>query len=603
MKNREKVKFILTHICKLKISMIIIYAVCILVMGLAPVMQLKILESIIDVIVETVNTGVTNDLIKMGIFYIILEGVIFVFISMLDNVSMFINNMVILKIQYNTKTIIANKMKTLDLYFFDDPHLLDLYQNAISNVDISITEMTNFVTFLGTLLVSFGGYVTLIWGFKKMVIVVIIITMIPMIVLNLCFKKRYYKFVIKQTLSGRKRNYYFDILTKNEYFKEQKVYDTYDYFLDKRDTEFNQYYKENLKLHTRACIEAFLSNLIGRSGAIICMIWLMFSTINGKTNIAKFTSIFYAIISLQDSFESFFNIISSSYECFLYFNLFFEFYNYESRIKSGERKIEIKNDNIIEFRNVSFKYMGSEKYTLNNVSFKIKGNGLFMIVGENGSGKSTIIKLLLRLYCPESGEIYINGYNIEEYDMNELRKYFSIMFQDYNKYALSLKDNITIGDYNKESEFDNLIKEEKYSDLNQIAINLPSKFSTQMTKMFDTNGKELSIGQWQRIAIARSNYSDGMVWTLDEPTASVDSISEKEIFDTLNTQKDEKTIVLITHKLYTVKWAKDIIFLEEGRVTAQGTHDELMKKCEKYSKLYIQQLDYFIDEDREKEEK
>ena len=325
--------------------------------------------------------------------------------------------------------------------------------------------------------------------------------------------------------------------------------------------------------------------MIGRSGAIACLIWIFYDTVHGIIPISKFTSFFYAIISIQDSFESVFNILSSSYESFLYFDLFFEFINYNNRNEYGKKRF-VENENVkIEFLNVSFKYFGSDNYVLKDINFKIEGNGLFMIVGENGSGKSTIIKLLLRLYVPSSGSIFINDIDIREYEQSEIQKIFSPMFQDYNKYALTLKENIIISNLKKTEQFNDIIIEKRFDDINKIADKLPEKYNTEMTKLFDKKGVDLSIGQWQRVAIARSGYMNGKIQVWDEPMASVDAFAEKEILTLMKKSRVDKTIIVISHDFNMVEMANKIIVIDSGKILAEGTHEDLINNCINYGSI------------------
>lgn len=586
MNRKEKVIFIFNNICKIRLSTVCVYILSIAIMGLAPVMQLKVLEKIIEVLSKSIQGGLSESYIREGILLIIIEGILFIAISMIDNISELVNNSLILNIQYNTKTVIAKKMKLIELDFFDNPDLLDLYENCVTQVDSSITEMVNLITATATTVVGLGGYLSLIFGINKFAIIVILITTLPMMILKIRFKKRYYSFIIANTKSNRKKNYYFDVLTKKEYFKEQKLHNTTNFFLNKREVEYKQYYNKNLKINLRGCIESFIANLIGRSGAIVCIIWMFYNCIFGKLHIAKFTSVFYAIMSIQDSFEAVFNILSTSYESFLYFDLFFEFIEYDCINRYGEKELA-QNENIqIEFLNVSFKYFGTEHYVLKDVNFKINGTGVFVVIGENGSGKSTIIKLLLRLYKPVNGKILINKIDLQEYKQSEIQRMFSPMFQDYNKYAMSLKENIVMSNLEKETLFYETMAEKKFSDINSISKSLPESFDTELTKLFDKKGVELSIGQWQRVAIARSIFKDGKVLVWDEPMASVDALSEKQMMDMIDVKRSSKTFIVISHNFDIAKIADNIIVLGAGKVIAEGTHEELMSNCVNYSSMY-----------------
>lgn len=257
-------------------------------------------------------------------------------------------------------------------------------------------------------------------------------------------------------------------------------------------------------------------------------------------------------------------------------------------------KLEV-NDNIkIEFKNVSFKYPMSEKYVLQNFSLEIKQGDRICILGVNGSGKSTIIKLLLRFYDVDEGEILINSKNIKEYDVCNLRSVFSVVFQDYINYSFTLRDNIKITDLeNAEWTDEDAIKALHIVDADNILKKLPEGLDTYIQKIFDRNGYEPSGGEQQKIALARAVNRRCKVMILDEPTAAIDPESECNLLNNLKHELYGKTLIFTSHRLSAVHLADKIVLLENGQVTEEGSHKELLELNKEYARLYRLQMNTY----------
>jgi ABC-type multidrug transport system fused ATPase/permease subunit len=224
------------------------------------------------------------------------------------------------------------------------------------------------------------------------------------------------------------------------------------------------------------------------------------------------------------------------------------------------------------------------------------------LVGLNGAGKTTFIKLLTRLYDPTEGRILLDGRDIKEYDTAELYKTFGIIFQDFGKYAASITENIEFGNINKKSTPES-IREAAYQANAQAFIDkLADGYDTPLMRIFESNGTELSIGQWQKLAIARAFYSDADILILDEPTASLDPMAEQEIFNQFDALRADKMTIFVSHRLSSATIASKIVVLEYGELVEEGTHKELMAKGGKYYQLFSTQANRYIESMEENEE-
>ena len=245
--------------------------------------------------------------------------------------------------------------------------------------------------------------------------------------------------------------------------------------------------------------------------------------------------------------------------------------------------------------NVSFKYPGADKHVLKDINFKINPGETVVLVGLNGAGKTTLIKLLTRLYDPTEGVILLDGKDIRTYNVKDLYSLFGIIFQDFGRYAFTVKENISFGNINAELDFERMKEAARQSGADVFIEKYPSGYETPLTRYFEDNGAELSIGQWQKLAIARAFYSNADILILDEPTASLDPMAEQEIFNQFDELRNGKTSIFVSHRLSSATTASKIIVLENGQVIEIGSHEELMKKQEKYYTLFSTQAKRYIE--------
>ena len=237
------------------------------------------------------------------------------------------------------------------------------------------------------------------------------------------------------------------------------------------------------------------------------------------------------------------------------------------------------------FEDVGFIYPGAERWAVRHLSFELKAGEVVALVGENGAGKTTLVKLLTRLYDPDEGRILLDGHDLREYDLDELRGNMGVIFQDFVRYNLTASDNIAVGKIAAREDRARIERAAMQSQADQVIARLPAGYRQMIGKRFK-NGVELSGGEWQKIAIARAYMRDAQVLILDEPTAALDARSEFEVFKRFKELSEGKTAVLISHRFSSVRMADRILVLADGKVEAAGTHDELLAQPGRYSELF-----------------
>ena len=377
------------------------------------------------------------------------------------------------------------------------------------------------------------------------------------------------------------------------YAKELRIFDLQTYFIEmykNKRTESNSIKHGKISYQNKASIIIATTNILQQ---IVVYGYILYAVLNGVIDVGTATVFLSATGqfagALDNVFRSYIKISSQR----LYVNELLDFMNIKSKQDLGQKNPIFNEHSVIEFVDVSFRYPNSENYALKNINITIHGNEKLCIVGSNGSGKSTFIKLLTRLYVPERGRILLNGVDINEYDYKKYQRLFSPVFQDYCMYHLTLKENIVLSNTEDVSRLNNICIN---ANLIELIGKLPKGLDTPVYKWEAADGFEPSGGEEQRIAIARSCYRDGKIFLLDEPTSALDPLAEYEIYTQFNKMITDKCAVLITHRLSAVQLADKVAVFDNGSVVEYGTHKELYEKGGIYTEMFDKQAQFYRDE-------
>jgi ABC-type multidrug transport system fused ATPase/permease subunit len=320
-----------------------------------------------------------------------------------------------------------------------------------------------------------------------------------------------------------------------------------------------------------------------------------FDALNGAIAVGALLLAFNTYTRFYQTINGYVESISYSEEAARYAAKWFDLFDLSPRIKTKSHAVKLKLDQAphIEFRNVSFRYPseeGENPYVLKDLSFSIHPGEKLAIVGVNGSGKTTLIKLLCRIYDPTEGTILVNGVDLQDIDLSDWQSQLGILFQDFPLYNMTIRESISLGRGGSAIDNEAVYRAARYSGADEFI----KDYDQLIWKEFK-GGVDLSKGQHQRLAVARMFYRNAMVTILDEPTASIDAVTEEKIFDSLETNMEGRTVVLITHRFSTVKNADKILMLEHGEIAEQGSHDVLMSLKGKYAALYNMQARRYLE--------
>jgi ATP-binding cassette subfamily B protein len=326
---------------------------------------------------------------------------------------------------------------------------------------------------------------------------------------------------------------------------------------------------------------------IGTVGYYLAYAYIAWRTLAGAFSIGDLTFLAGSFRRLRTLLEGLLSGFSTTASQALYLDDLFSFFDVEPEIRSPENPLPfphpIKEGFV--FEDVGFRYPGAERWAGRNLSFTLQAREVLALVGENGAGKTPLVKLLARLYDPDEGRILLDGHDLRDYDLDDLRGSMSVIFQDFVRYNFTASENIAVGRIEARDDRARIAAAAGRSLANDVIAKLPGGYEQMVGKRF-RKGVELSGGEWQKIAIARAYMRDAEVLILDEPTAALDARSEFEVFQRFKELSEGKTAVIISHRFSSVRMADRILVLADGKVEAEGTHDELVAQSGRYAELF-----------------
>lgn len=421
----------------------------------------------------------------------------------------------------------------------------------------------------------------------------LIISFIPSLFININIKNRYIRAIDETAQSNRKVGYFFHVMTEKDYIKEQRLFNLYPFFYAKRELNFKKNLKMWKQFRKQELLYKFFSSVLPCVGIFLAIVFLILESLKKNNTVADF--IFYSgvIVSLQEIFDSLTYNVSYSYESIVFIEKLLSFLALENEIKSGNKKISNKNVHTLEFKNVSFAYPNSNRFVLKNINLKFETGEIISLAGKNGCGKTTLINLILRTFEPTKGKVLLDGIDINDYDYENYLTFFSAIFQDYQKYAVKLYDYISFGDIKNQKNILRAKQAAINATTNIFIEDLPKGLDSNLTTLFDKQGLELSGCQWQKLAIARVFFSKASTLIFDEPTSALDSTSESEIYKNIVQLGKDKITIFISHRMYSSKLAKRIIYIENGKIVSDGTHEELIQQNIGYKELFNEQANKY----------
>ena len=569
-----------------------------LLQGFTPAASVWISGLVIDSVVLGIRIHSTSPIwLPVG-----LQLAVALLSNLLSTLSNIVQQLLQEQVSNRVQVLILEKSNTLDLAFFENSEFYDKLRQAADQSTYQPVSMISQTFDLFRTTVTLLSMIFLLLQLAWWLAIVALIVPIPAFISSIHYGWRGFLRMRRQSPERRLMDYFNRLMTTDTYNKEIKLFTLGSFLIGRFRRLANKLYEEDKVIVVRRYLSNFLwSSLTGvANSAIYFYVALQVVLSMGRISLGSLTRYTQAALQAGQNFQGLLNGISSAYENNLYVATLFEFLEYEPEIVSPKHPQPVDPSTEmsgleIEFRNVSFTYAGKDPETeaaLKNVSFTIHSGEAVALVGRNGAGKTTIVKLLTRLYDPDEGEILIGGRNIKEYDLEELREKVGVIFQDYVTYFMSARENIGVG---RIAEIENqalVSSAAQKSGANTVIDKLPEGYETMLGRWFE-KGTQLSGGEWQKVALARAFMRDAPILILDEPTSSLDAQAEYDVFAKFRVLTKGKTAIFISHRFSTVRLADRILVLENGQIIENGPHQELIALGGHYAELFNLQAEAY----------
>ncbi|NJW53224.1 ABC transporter ATP-binding protein [Salinimicrobium oceani] len=486
----------------------------------------------------------------------------------------------------DTSVKIIKKTSEVDLDELEDSEFYDKLERARQQTTGRVGLMSNILTQAEDIIVI----ATLLAGvvaFEPWLILLLIVSIIPTMINEIKFSGTSYSLARSWTQERRELDYLRYAGASDVTAKEVKLFGLSDYLANRFKGLSTRYYAQSKNLAKQRAGWGAFFNVVGTTAYYAAYVLIVFRTVAGIFSLGDLTFLAGSFNRLRQKLQGFFTRFTAITESALYLQDYFEFLDlkYEERDTTGVLPLPEIIQKGFEFRNVGFKYPKSEKWVVRHINFELSAGEKLAFVGENGAGKTTLIKLLLQFYEPTEGEIMLDEIPIKRYDRRAYQQYFGVIFQDFVKFELTLRENIAMGEISGIDDQQRISLAAEKSLADQVVHELPFGYDQQLGKRFK-QGKDLSGGQWQKIAIARAYMKNSEVLILDEPTSALDARAETEAFNRFIKLTEGKTAVIISHRFSTVRIADRIMVLKDGAVLEIGTHEELMANGKLYAELF-----------------
>lgn len=543
---------------------------------------------------------------KRALLLVGVELLLVVLQTSMQRVSGLVRGLLGARLSVDINVQILSKALTLDLRHFEDPQFYDQLTRARREASSRPLAMVTDVLQLGQSVLMLLGYIGLLWSFSPLAVLVLVLAALPAAAGEMRFSKVAFRLRNWRAPETRRLNYLEYVLASDEHAKEVKVLGLGPVLLDRYRTLGESFYREDRSLAVRRAGWGALLSLLGTLAFYGCYLFIVGLAAAGRITLGEMTLYVVAFQRGQQAFQSSLSGVGGLYEHDLYMSNLFEYLAIPTAAQAALASMGttaaatdagaavVQAERGIRFDGVGFAYPGQDKFALRGINLFIPAGQSLALVGHNGAGKTTFIKLLSGLYQPTEGRILLDGQDLRTLPEEVLQRRIGVVFQDFNQYQFSVRENIAFGSVEHLADEPRIERAVQRGGAEEIVRGLPSGLETMLGRWFQ-KGVELSGGQWQRVALARAFMREQAdILILDEPTAALDAEAEHQVFQRFAELSAGRTALLISHRFPTVRMADRIVVLEGGGIVEQGSHDELLAAGGRYASLFALQAKGYL---------
>ena len=556
--------------------------------GLLPAAVAYVGKLIVDAVVAAIAVYGATGSADYGplIGYVALEGLLVAGMAGAQRGIGFCQSLLRVLLSQRVHIMILDKALTLELAQFEDSEFYDKLNRARQDASVRPLSLVNRTFSLVQNGISLASYAGLLLQFSPWAVLILVTAGLPVFFAEARFSGERFRVFQWRSPLRRMLLYLEVVLAREDHAKEVKLFNLGPQLMGRYRGIFSDLYEEEKRLTVRRDSWGFALGLVGSAAFYLAYAWVAISAVRGQISLGQMTMYLLVFKQGQASVSAMLSAIGGMYEDNLYLSNLYEYLEQPLLERRGTAALGPRPELGLSFEHVTFRYPGASADAVSDLTLQIRPGQSVALVGHNGSGKTTFVKLLAGLYIPSSGRISYQGLDLREWEPTALRERIGIIFQDFNRYQLKVGENIGVGDV---GEIENAERWSAAAGKGQAAKfieSLPEQYETQLGRWFNS-GQELSTGQWQRIALARAFMrTEAEILVLDEPTASMDAETETEIFDHFRSLTKDKIVILISHRFSTVRQADMIVVLDGGRIIEQGTHEALMRLGGRYADLF-----------------